>query len=208
MRLNNDDIINLYLDKKLDDAIYKITGGVNKDIVKSELFFILLNGDISNIKKNERIFYCIRILMNMVQSNTSPYYKEYINNGQPNSIINEEINNYDNYIDEDETTTNFIHSNLLDRIEEILNRDIPWYDASLFRLHYLPYKDPHCNKETYSLRQIEKMHTCGEYSIDHMRVYHRVLKTLKHILLILKNEGLLKEDDIKNERMKKIFNNL
>lgn len=193
----------LYIDKNLDDIILKlISQGNNEfDIVKSELFMVLLEGKkIESIPTYmEQVYYCINIVMTM-RKNTSPYYKTFKNSGMPKSktILN------DDSIDKetiDAKTYNEDKYIITDKINNILNTELPWYESHLFRLYYIPFPDPHCEKQTYSLRDMEKMHTYGDYSLKHVAIHLKIKKTFNYIIKRLKEEKYLTEIEVE-----KIYN--
>lgn len=202
----------LYRDRKLDSIIRNMTSWNNEyELAKSELFFILLNKPDKLMQckdKEEQYRYISKIIKFQIHSSSSNFHKTWRNKGQGKRWTTSELHpNFDKMDDKDENEVELENKIdvILDRIDEVLNKDITWYDASLFRLYYLPYKDKHCDKKVYTLRDIENMHTCGEYKIDHVAIFHRVKKTFEDILLTLKLEGLLVEDDIKNIRTLKLF---
>ena len=205
----------LYKDKELDGIIRNMTSWNNEyELAKSELFWILLNKPDKLMQcknKDEQYRYITTIIKFQIHSSSSEFHKNWRNKGQVKKWITCEIKHNIDKVDElDEEEVEFENKieNVLNRIDEILNKDIRWYDASLFRLYYLPHKDKHCDKKIYSLRDIERLHTCGEYKIDHMAVYSRVKKTFEDILLRLKLEGLLDESDINNVKTLKLFKSL
>lgn len=205
----------LYLDKELDGIIRNMTFWNNEyELAKSELFWILLNSPDKLMQcknKDEQYRYITTIIKFQIHSSSSNFHKTWRNKGQGKKWVTSEIKpNVDKMddVNEDDVEMESKIEIVLNRIDEILNKDIRWYDASLFRLYYLPHKDRHCDKRTYSLRDIERLHTCGEYKIDHMAVYSRVRKTFEYILLRLKLEGLLSECDINNVKTLKLFKSL
>lgn len=197
-------ITQLFTDKKLDDIIYKLST-TEYDLIKSELFSILLhNNKVEGLKTyDEQIYYCIRIIKNTMGINSS-YHKEFRNFGQTKKWRTGDI--YGDIEEDDEYNDH--HRVLIDKINDIVNREIPWYEAHIFRLYYLPFEDPNCDQQTYSMRDIEKMHTCGTYRIDHVSIHYKLKKTLTFILKRLKEEGILKEEDIKTMKVKNIFKSI
>ena len=209
----------LFNDKRLRGIIDNIVPLKERDDIRSELFLILVeNNKVEKMKTyNEQIWHCIRIIKNTLGVNSS-YHKEFRNSGATKKFTRlrliepgefdearrgEVINTtscLQPQLEPEETKWEII----IRRIDGILN-EIPWYEAHLFRLYYLPFRDANCDVRTYSMRDIEKMHTCGNYKIDHVAIYHKLKKTFTHILKKLKVEGLLKESDIKNLRTKNIF---
>lgn len=205
----------LYIDKELDSIIRNMTSWNNEyELAKSELFWILLNKPEKLMQcknKEEQYRYITTIIKFQIHSSSSTFHKTWRNKGQGKYWKTTEMKPNMDRIDEvNEEEIEFENKVelVLNRIDEILNKDVRWYDASLFRLYYLPHKDKHCDKRTYVLRDIEKLHTCGEYKIDHMAVYFRVKKTFEEVLTRLKLEGLITESDINNMKTLKLFKEL
>lgn len=198
----------LFNDININDMIRKLSAYRNEsDAIKSELFYILA---IDQIKveliptRKEQLYYCTRIVKNTLCNNSS-YHKEFRNLGKTKKFITVSTEDYLPQIAEQEQEEESKRQIIIDRINIILNTEVPWYNAHIFRLYYLPFQDPNCEKKVYSLRDIERMHTCGEYRIDHVAIFHKVKIVLNFILKKLKDEKLITEKDIKNEKLKKIF---
>lgn len=212
----------LFLDRRLNDIINNIVASGERDDIRSELFLILVeNNKIEKMRTyDEQIWHCIRVIKNTYGVNSS-YHKEFRNSGatkkwttmrliEPgefHEVGRGEAFNTRSCLQPDVEGEERLTEVIIRRIDGILN-EIPWYEAHLFRLYYLPFLDANCDRRTYSMRDIEKMHTCGSYKIDHVAIYHKLKKTLTHILGVLKAEGLLKESHIKNFRTKNIFKSL
>jgi len=218
----------LFVDPRINEIIKGISfeNRTELDLVKSELFLILCEGrKVESIPTyKEQVYYITKIVKNQIQSNTSPFHKTWRNQGQTKRFKTLSIDNNYKYhnpysqdkesgllkdiLKEEESNEEPKHQTIIDRISIILNKDIPWYDASLFRLYYLPYDDPHCEKKVYSFRALERMHTSGNYKIDHIAIYLRVRKVFTLILTKLKEEGLLTEHDVKNLKTQKLFKSI
>jgi hypothetical protein len=81
-RLTKNQIIEqLFLSKEFNDCINKMQPADLRDDLKSEVMLILLEKDEAEIKdlhsQNKLKFYTVRIILNQIQSNTSPFYKKF-----------------------------------------------------------------------------------------------------------------------------------
>lgn len=135
--MKNTIISNLYLDSRFSDAAKKIT--INTDFcedLKSEVILVLLEKTDDNLlieldKKNQLIFYSVRIMLNMFRSKTSGFRKKYEHNG----IISDDV--YSLEIDTNEffKTEEIETKEKIDKLNKKLD-SIHWYDSRVF-LEYL-----------------------------------------------------------------------
>lgn len=201
----------LFNDPRLDDIIKNFSSGKNDEyqLSKAELFYILCEGDkVEKISSyDQQIYYCIRILKNTIHSTSSPYWKQFKNGGLPKKCKSESIEDK-HHLAIEEDDIDYKMRDVVDKINHILNTELPWYEAHIFRLYYIPFPDPHCEKETYSMRDIERLHTYGEYRIDHVAIHHKLKKTFTFILKRLKENGDITAGEIKNMKAKNIFQNI
>ncbi len=81
MLLKNDIIGKLFSSKEFNDCINKMEPEHLRDDLKSEVVMILLEMDEKKIidlhQKNELKFYAVRIILNLMQSSSSPFYKKF-----------------------------------------------------------------------------------------------------------------------------------
>ena len=80
MPTRNDIIAELSLSKDFNDCISKMEPVELQDDLRMEVLLILLESkeDIIGMhKRNELRFYAVRIILNLIKSNTSPFYKKY-----------------------------------------------------------------------------------------------------------------------------------
>lgn len=182
---------------------------------------------VESLPEKEAFYYIIKILKNQLNSNTSSFYKQ--NNlgatKQSEIVYYEEsfyrhetnfdvsrIIKYDplNLIealssDDQELLLDRIiketrNKNVIERVHQILNSEMPWWESSLFRKYYLPYPDEDCQQKIYSLRKLQDMCTVDQLRIDHMALFIKIKKTLNFIINKLIEEGLIKHTDIKNRK--------
>lgn len=127
----------LYLDKRFSDAAKKITKDTDYcEDLKSEVIIVLLENTNLDLlieldKKNQLIFYSVRIMLNMFRSKTSGFRKKYEHNG----VISDEV--YDLEIDTNEffKTEEIETEQKLNKINAKLE-SVYWYDRQVF-LEYL-----------------------------------------------------------------------
>lgn len=81
MSAKNKIVAELFESKEFNDCINKMEPEHLRDDLKAEVMLILLETDDEKLKglhkKNELKFYTVRIILNLIQSKTSPFYKKY-----------------------------------------------------------------------------------------------------------------------------------
>jgi hypothetical protein len=98
--------------------------------LKAEVFLVLceMNEDklIGMYERNELKFYIVRIMLNMIKSDRSNFYKSY--------------RNYTEYVDNDtEAEVNFDKSDLVDKLEKNLE-GLHWYNKEILKLYAIDFK--------------------------------------------------------------------
>jgi hypothetical protein len=128
----NSIIIQLWDSTELKDAISKMQPEELQDDLRSELFKVLCEMDedklIDMYKRNVLKFYLVRTMINMMQSNTSQFYRIY------RKPLQAELPIYDR--DED----------LLNKVENELSK-MHWYKAELLRVYAIKHN---CNAKELS----------------------------------------------------------
>jgi hypothetical protein len=128
----NSIIIQLWDSTELKDAISKMQPEELQEDLRSELFKVLCEMDedklIDMYKRNVLKFYLVRTMINMMQSNTSQFYRTY------RKPLNQEIKLHDR--DED----------LLNKVEDELSK-MHWYKAELLRVYAIKHN---CNAKELS----------------------------------------------------------
>jgi hypothetical protein len=98
--------------------------------LKAEVFLVLceMNEDklIGMYERNELKFYIVRVMLNMIKSDRSNFYKSY--------------RNYTEYVDNDtEAEVNFDKSDLVDKLEKNLE-GLHWYNKEILKLYAIDFK--------------------------------------------------------------------
>jgi hypothetical protein len=116
--------------KEVNDAFAKMHPEELQYDLKAEVFLVLceMNEDklIGMYERNELKFYIVRIMLNMIKSDRSNFYKSY--------------RNYTEYVDNDtEAEVNFDKSDLVDKLEKNLE-GLHWYNKEILKLYAIDFK--------------------------------------------------------------------
>ncbi len=116
--------------KEVNDAFAKMHPEELQYDLKAEVFLVLceMNEDklIGLYERNELKFYIVRIMLNMIKSDRSNFYKSY--------------RNYTEYVDNDtEAEVNFDKSDLVDKLEKNLE-GLHWYNKEILKLYAIDFK--------------------------------------------------------------------
>jgi hypothetical protein len=116
--------------KEVNDAFAKMHPEELQYDLKAEVFLVLceMNEDklIGMYERNELKFYIVRIMLNMIKSDRSNFYKSY--------------RNYTEYVDNDtEVEVNFDKSDLVDKLEKNLE-GLHWYNKEILKLYAIDFK--------------------------------------------------------------------
>lgn len=158
--------------KEVNDAFAKMHPEELQYDLKAEVFLVLceMNEEklIGLYERNELKFYIVRIMLNMIKSDRSTFYKNYRNYTEfidPDYVKNDgkdpSFNNYwkyvdfiekkdrktfykkksnnTEYIDTDHFLDNDDRTNLFEKLETNMN-GLHWYNATLFKLYAIDFK--------------------------------------------------------------------
>ena len=170
--------LNIYLEKsytKLLDISKKITSNRHPDYedLLHETILALYNSNeekLNNIIKQKKLtFYIVRIMLNLYQSNTSPYHKKY------RKIHNQkQLKDFYIYTKEPLTKEKLqefeLQEERLKWIEEKL-KGLSWFDVEVFKIYY---------RENYSLNKMSKATKISRSTLGKsIRYIKNYLKNLK-----------------------------
>jgi hypothetical protein len=116
--------------KEVNEAFDKMHPEELRYDLKAEVFLVLceMNEEklIGMYERNELKFYIVRIMLNMIKSDRSNFYKSY--------------RNYTEYVDNDtEAEVNFDKSDLVDKLEKNLE-GLHWYNKEILKLYAIDFK--------------------------------------------------------------------
>ena len=138
----------LFTSKEFNDCISKMNPEHLQEDLKAEVALILCELDekkLTEIYKTGGLkFYAARIILNLIQSNTSPFYKKYRQvfnrvsetaHEDEDDQINTEVKNYISILIHDEDIDLRLSKEQLEqKIMEFVN-ELYWYDAEILRLY-------------------------------------------------------------------------
>ena len=116
--------------KEVNDAFAKMQPEELQYDLKAEVFLVLceMNEEklIGMYERNELKFYIVRIMLNMIKSDRSNFYKSY--------------RNYTEYVDNDtEAIVDFDKLDLVDKLEKNLE-GLHWYNKEILKLYAIDFK--------------------------------------------------------------------
>ena len=116
--------------KEVNDAFAKMQPEELQYDLKAEVFLVLceMNEEklIGMYERNELKFYIVRIMLNMIKSDRSNFYKSY--------------RNYTEYVDNDtEVIVDFDKLDLVDKLEKNLE-GLHWYNKEILKLYAIDFK--------------------------------------------------------------------
>ena len=115
--------------KEVNDAFAKMQPEELQYDLKAEVFLVLceMNEDklVGLFERNELKFYIVRIMLNMIKSDRSTFYKNY--------------RNYTEFVDQDYTCDDNDKTDMFEKLE--LNMDgLHWYNKEMLKLYAIDFK--------------------------------------------------------------------
>jgi hypothetical protein len=170
----NDIIVWLNNHKILNESIKKICSNQDHiDDLRSELFLTLCEKSddfiIELYEEKGLVWWCLRFLKNQYHSKSSPFHKMY--RRRTDEVVD--------FIYVDQNIESLL---LIEKIENILDNQVHWFDSHLFKLYYL-----HIIAENgdiikpMSLRQIQSLHKLGDLNLPIKTIRESLSRTLKII---------------------------
>lgn len=127
--VKNEILAQYWTSKEVNDAFDKMQPEELRYDLKAEVFLVLceMNDDklIGMYERNELKFYIVRIMLNMIKSDRSNFYKNY--------------RNYTEFVDNDFIADEHDKTNMIDKLE--VNMDgLHWYNKEILKLYAIDFK--------------------------------------------------------------------
>lgn len=115
--------------KEVNEAFAKMQPEELQYDLKAEVFLVLceMNEDklVGMFQRNELKFYIVRIMLNMIKSDRSTFYKNY--------------RNYTEFVDQDYACDDYDKTDMFEKLE--LNLDgLHWYNKEMLKLYAIDFK--------------------------------------------------------------------
>jgi hypothetical protein len=129
--VKNEILTQYWTSKEVNDAFEKMQPEELRYDLKAEVFLVLceMNEDklIGMFERNELKFYIVRIMLNMIKSDRSSFYKNYRNHTE---FVN---------VDKDFELINYDKMDLVDKLEQNLE-GLHWYNKEILKLYAIDFK--------------------------------------------------------------------
>jgi hypothetical protein len=127
--VKNEILAQYWTSKEVNDAFDKMQPEELRYDLKAEVFLVLceMNDDklIGMYERNELKFYIVRIMLNMIKSDRSNFYKNY--------------RNYTEFVDNNYVADEYDKANMVDKLE--VNMDgLHWYNKEILKLYAIDFK--------------------------------------------------------------------
>jgi hypothetical protein len=129
--VKNEILTQYWASKEVNDAFEKMQPEELRYDLKAEVFLVLCEMDdeklIGMFERNELKFYIVRIMLNMIKSDRSSFYKNYRNHTE---FVN---------VDKDFELINYDKMDLVDKLEQNLE-GLHWYNKEILKLYAIDFK--------------------------------------------------------------------
>lgn len=127
--VKNEILAQYWTSKEVNDAFDKMHPEELRYDLKAEVFLVLceMNEDklVGLFERNELKFYIVRIMLNMIKSDRSTFYKNY--------------RNYSEFVDQDYACDDNDKTDMFEKLE--LNMDsLHWYNKEMLKLYAIDFK--------------------------------------------------------------------
>ena len=127
--VKNEILAQYWTSKEVNDAFAKMQPEELQYDLKAEVFLVLceMNEDklVGLFERNELKFYIVRIMLNMIKSDRSTFYKNY--------------RNYSEFVDQDYACDDNDKTDMFEKLE--LNMDgLHWYNKEMLKLYAIDFK--------------------------------------------------------------------
>jgi hypothetical protein len=127
--VKNEILAQYWTSKEVNDAFDKMHPEELRYDLKAEVFLVLceMNEDklVGLYDRNELKFYIVRIMLNMIKSDRSTFYKNY--------------RNYTEFVDQDFVSDDYDKTNMFEKLETNMN-GLHWYNKEILKLYAIDFK--------------------------------------------------------------------
>jgi hypothetical protein len=127
--VKNEILAQYWTSKEVNDAFDKMHPEELRYDLKAEVFLVLceMNEDklVGLFERNELKFYIVRIMLNMIKSDRSTFYKNY--------------RNYTEFVDQDYVSDDYDKTNMFEKLETNMN-GLHWYNKEILKLYAIDFK--------------------------------------------------------------------
>jgi hypothetical protein len=127
--VKNEILAQYWTSKEVNDAFDKMHPEELRYDLKAEVFLVLceMNEDklVGLYERNELKFYIVRIMLNMIKSDRSTFYKNY--------------RNYTEFVDQDFVSDDYDKTNMFEKLEANMN-GLHWYNKEILKLYAIDFK--------------------------------------------------------------------
>ncbi len=127
--VKNEILEQYWTSKEVNDAFDKMHPEELRYDLKAEVFLVLCEMEndklVGMFERNELKFYIVRIMLNMIKSDRSTFYKNY--------------RNYTEFVDQDYVSDDYDKTNMFEKLEanmEVLH----WYNKEILKLYAIDFK--------------------------------------------------------------------
>jgi hypothetical protein len=127
--VKNEILTQYWTSKEVNDAFEKMQPEELRYDLKAEVFLVLceMNEEklIGMFERNELKFYIVRIMLNMIKSDRSTFYKNY--------------RNYTEFTDQDFVIDDYDKTSMFEKLEENME-GLHWYNKEILKLYAIDFK--------------------------------------------------------------------
>ena len=127
--VKNEILAQYWTSKEVNDAFDKMHPEELRYDLKAEVFLVLCEMNDNKLEglfeRNELKFYIVRIMLNMIKSDRSTFYKNY--------------RNYTEFVDQDFISDDYDRTNMFEKLEANMD-GLHWYNKEILKLYAIDFK--------------------------------------------------------------------
>jgi hypothetical protein len=127
--VKNEILAQYWTSKEVNDAFDKMHPEELRYDLKAEVFLVLCEMNDNKLEglfeRNELKFYIVRIMLNMIKSDRSTFYKNY--------------RNYTEFVDQDFVSDDYDRTNMFEKLEANMD-GLHWYNKEILKLYAIDFK--------------------------------------------------------------------